>query len=43
MKIKKLRKSLSLPRDMEFIGQNNPSSIFNDIYQRSIKNRKQYK
>jgi len=37
MKIKKLRKSLSLPRDMEFIGQNNPSSIFNDIYQRSIK------
>lgn len=37
MKIKKLRKSLSLPRDMEFLGQNNPSSIFHDIYKRSVK------
>mgnify|MGYP006873137664 CR=1 FL=1 len=37
MKIKKLKKSLSLPRNMEMLGQNNSSSIFQDIYNRTVK------
>ena len=40
MKIRKLRKSLSLTRNMEFLGQTNPSSIFQDIYNKSVKKEK---
>ena len=40
MKIRKLRKSLSLTRNMEFLGQTNPSSIFQDIYSKSVKKEK---
>ena len=42
MKIKKLRKSLSLPRNMEHLAHNNPSSIFQDIYNKSVKKEKNF-
>ena len=40
MKIKKLRKSLSLPRNMELVAHNNSSSIFQNIYNKSVKKEK---